>query len=518
MTFITTCKYDEPVPWRYSLLAAMLLRVTVVANNTFIFPQNFSFAAASSSYQVEGGWNEGGKGLSIWDTETHKHPELISDRSNGDVATDSYHKYNEDIKLLKELGVQFYRFSISWPRILPNGRVTLLNQAGIDYYNNIINGLLAHGIQPMVTMYHWDLPQELQDLGGWANIYMVECFEDYTRLLYKLFGDRVRWWITINEPLIVSEGYAGEKGRAPNINEPGIANYLAIKTMLLAHARAHHVYHQEFKDTQKGKVGIAFNIHWFEPYANSSEDVAAAERTLQYKLGLYAHPIFSTTGDYPPDLKERIADNSRAEGFHRSRLPNFTQQEISYIRGTWDFFGLNHYTTFWSRPIVMQPASLRVKDFGAEEIQDASCPTSNAYWLTVVPWGFRKILRWIKQKYNNPPVFVTECGFSDDGRLEDKERVKYYVDYLRQMLKAMYYDGCDVIGFTAWSLLDTFEWANGYKEKFGLFYVNFSDPARPRIAKESARVYSEIVRTRQVPTRYPQYSYDTQECRPTIPL
>ncbi|PNF23657.1 Myrosinase 1 [Cryptotermes secundus] len=518
MKFLSACEYEEAAPWRVFLLVAMLMRVTVVANNTFRFPQNFSFSAATSSYQVEGGWNEDGKGVNIWDSETHKHPELISDFSNGDVAADSYHKYTEDIKLLKDLGVQFYRFSISWPRILPNGHVTLVNQAGIHYYNNIINGLLAYGIQPMVTMYHWDLPQALQNLGGWTNIYMVECFEDYARLLYKLFGDRVRWWITINEPLIISQGYAGEKGRAPNINAPGTGDYLTIKTMVLAHARAYRVYLREFKDTQKGKVGIALNINWYEAYANNSEDISAAERTIQYELGLYANPIFSTTGDYPPDLKERIAQNSKAEGFRRSRLPSFTQQEISYIRGTWDFFGLNHYTTVWALAALREPVDLRMKDFGAERIQDPSCPRGSSKWLMTVPWGFRKILRWIKQKYNNPPVFVTECGYSDDGRLQDEERVKYYVEYLREMLKAMYYDGCNVIGFTAWTLLDSFEWRGGYRERFGLFYVNFSDPTRPRIAKESARVYKEIVRTWQVPTRYPQYSYDTQECSPTIPL
>ncbi|PNF23655.1 hypothetical protein B7P43_G02475 [Cryptotermes secundus] len=437
MKFLSACEYEEAAPWRVFLLVAMLMRVTVVANNTFRFPQNFSFSAATSSYQVEGGWNEDGKGVNIWDSETHKHPELISDFSNGDVAADSYHKYTEDIKLLKDLGVQFYRFSISWPRILPNGHVTLVNQAGIHYYNNIINGLLAYGIQPMVTMYHWDLPQALQNLGGWTNIYMVECFEDYARLLYKLFGDRVRWWITINEPLIISQGYAGEKGRAPNINAPGTGDYLTIKTMVLAHARAYRVYLREFKDTQKG---------------------------------------------------------------------------------TWDFFGLNHYTTVWALAALREPVDLRMKDFGAERIQDPSCPRGSSKWLMTVPWGFRKILRWIKQKYNNPPVFVTECGYSDDGRLQDEERVKYYVEYLREMLKAMYYDGCNVIGFTAWTLLDSFEWRGGYRERFGLFYVNFSDPTRPRIAKESARVYKEIVRTWQVPTRYPQYSYDTQECSPTIPL
>ncbi|GFG29766.1 hypothetical protein Cfor_03336, partial [Coptotermes formosanus] len=459
------------------------------------------------------------KGPNIWDTLTHNHPDYISDFSNGDVAADSYHKYTEDIKLLKDIGVQFYRFSISWSRILPKGSVAAINQAGVDYYNNIINGLLAVGIQPMVTMYHWDLPQPLQDIGGWANDSIADFFKDYARLLYRFFGDRVKWWIPINEPFMIANGYSECRGKAPSLCQPGTADYLAARTMLLAHAKAYHVYHNDFRDTQAGsKVSTSFSIDWHEPRTNSTADILAAERAVQFELGMFAHPIYSTSGDYPPEVRARVDNNSRAEGYNTSRLPKFTQEEIDYIKGTWDFFALNHYTTYWAQDGLQGPDPSRQRDSGVMKSQDPSCPETSSPWFRVVPWGFRKILRWVKKEYNNPPIFITESGYSDDGRLQDTGRIKYYVDYIRELLKAKYEDGCQIIGYTAWSLIDNFQWEEGYESKFGLVYVNFSDPARTRIIKQSARLYSEIIRTRKVPDRYPQYSYDTQECHPTIPL
>ncbi|PSN34231.1 Myrosinase 1 [Blattella germanica] len=268
-----------------AVLLAVVLEILdgLYARSNFTFPGDFLFGVSSSAYQTEGAWNESGKGLSIWDTFTHAHPDLIADRSNGDVSCDSYHKYKEDVQLLKDLGVNFYRFSISWSRILPDGYAFRVNQAGIDYYNALIDELLASNIQPLVTMFHWDLPKPLQDIGGWPNVMLSEYFEDYARVLLKNFGDRVKWWTTFNEPLSFITGYSSRK-TPPQVFQPGIADYLAARTVLLAHARVYHIYYREFRESQQGKVGIVLNINWCQPNTSSEVDSAACERFQQFEV------------------------------------------------------------------------------------------------------------------------------------------------------------------------------------------------------------------------------------------
>lgn len=468
------------------------------------FPQGFIFGVATASYQVEGAWNQSGKGRNIWDTLTHEHPEYIADNSNGDVACDSYHKYKDDVQLLKDLGVDFYRFSISWSRILPKGYASHINEDGIDYYNRLIDELLANSIQPMVTMFHWDLPQELQDIGGWSNIALANYFEDYARVLFTHFGDRVKLWATFNEPASFVRGYGntGERPVAPGIYQPGIADYLAAHTLIHAHARVYHMYYKQFKKHQKGKIGIVLNAGGCEPYDNSTQDIDACERLQQFSLGYYAHPIFSKHGDYPDIMKQRIANNSKQEGFPSSRLPTFSEEEVKYIRGTHDFFGLNLYTAFVAKDGERGPIPSFERDSGVTISQNPAWPPSASSWLKVVPWALRKQLNWISKEYNNPTVIITENGFSDHGELNDTARVDYYISYLKEMLKAINEDGCNVIGYTAWSLLDNFEWNSGYTEKFGLYHVDFEDPSRPRKPKESARVYKEILKSRIIPNQY----------------
>ncbi|XP_021923692.1 myrosinase 1-like [Zootermopsis nevadensis] len=441
-----------------------------------------------------------GKGESIWDKLTHDHPESIKDETNGDVACNSYHLYEEDVRLLKDLGVHFYRFSISWPRILPTGHVNLVNQAGIDYYNKLIDELIANGIEPMVTMYHWDLPQPLQNLGGWTNPLIANYFEDYSRVLYTNFGDRVKWWNTINEPKSVVLGYSIPIGFAPNVVTYGHGEYQVIHTILLSHARAYRVYEREFKETQKGKVSIVSVCNWIEPKTDSKEDLEAAERTRQMHIGWILHPIYSKTGDYPPIMKEWLAKKCKEEGYNRSRLPSFTKEEVEMVKGTWDFLGLNHYTTVFVSESLQHFPLFMDCDVGVE--QDKSYPTASSIWLQVIPWGFRKILNWIAKEYDNPPVLIAENGFSDRGDLNDTDRISYFVNYLRELLKALNQDGCDIFGYTAWSLMDNFEWASGYTETFGLYHVDFSDPDRRRTAKKSAEVFSEIVKRNEIPARF----------------
>lgn len=472
------------------------------SGDSYKFPEFFMLGSATASYQIEGGWNADGKGVNIWDTLTHDRPQLMVDKSNADVACDSYHKYKEDVQLLKDLGAQFYRFSVSWSRILPGGYDNKVNQAGIDYYNKLIDELLANGIEPMITMYHWDLPQAFQDLGGWPNFVLAQYFEDYARILFTNFGDRVKLWLTFNEPLTFMSGYSSDQGFAPAINLTGIGDYLTARTVIYAHSRVYHLYDQLFRMKQRGKVGIALNINWCEPATNSTEDAAACERYQQFKLGIYAHPIFSAEGDYPTVVKERIARNSAAQGYTKSRLPSFTPKQVEYIRGTADFLGLNFYTAYYGKPGEDGDSPSMARDTGIITTQDPGWASSASSWLTVVPWGFRKELNWIANEYGNPPIFITENGFSDYGGLNDTGRVNYHTSHLTEMLKAIHEDGCNVIGYAAWSLMDNFEWNRGYTEKFGLYAVDFDDPARPRTPKESAKVLAEIMRTRKIPERF----------------
>lgn len=258
---------------------------------TYRFPKSFLFGAATAAYQIEGGWNVDGRGQSIWDKGMHNHPEWVRDGLNGDVACDSYHKYKDDVQMLKSLGVNFYRFSISWPRLLPKGTIDEINQLGIDYYNNLVDELLLNGITPYVTMFHWDLPQALEDKGGWLNRDTATHFVNYAELLFESYGNRVKHWITFNEPMQFCErGYsapvnAGILRLAPFVSKPGIGGYEATHTVLIAHGRTYRLYEKKFKTIQKGVIGISIDGAWYEPRdPKKTEDKQAAETALQMNV------------------------------------------------------------------------------------------------------------------------------------------------------------------------------------------------------------------------------------------
>ncbi|XP_049837156.1 myrosinase 1-like [Schistocerca gregaria] len=462
------------------------------------FPEDFMFGVATAAYQIEGAWNVSGKRESIWDDFTHEHPDWIADGSNGDVACDSYHKLDDDLQMLQDLGVDFYRFSFAWSRILPEGHTDQINQDGISYYNKLIDGLIEAGIQPVATMYHWDLPSPLQDLGGWPNNFTADFFVQYARVLFENFGDRVKWWITFNEPKEVTRGY-GENDKAPRINTHGVGEYLSAHTILLAHARTYHMYDEEFRATQQGRVSITLNHEFCIPKNDSEENKDAADRCNQFELGWFAHPIYSQEGDYPEVMRTRIDENSAAEGRPFSRLPYFTSAQVEYIKGTFDFFGLNHYTTKLAENGLAGEDPSRVRDGGYVTSFDPSWPTSASDWLVAYPEGIRLIVNWINDTYGDVPILITESGFSDLGELIDTGRQNYYREYLRQLSLAINEDGINVIGYTAWSLMDNFEWLYGYTVRFGLYYVDFEDDDRPRTAKGSAELYKQIVETHQIP-------------------
>ncbi|XP_049866270.1 lactase/phlorizin hydrolase-like [Pectinophora gossypiella] len=469
------------------------------------FPDGFKFGTATASYQVEGAWNEDGKTENIWDVLSHNENCLVKECHTGDIADDSYHQVERDVEMMRELGLDYYRFSLSWARILPNSFSDEINEAGVQYYNDLINEMLKYNIEPMITLYHWDLPQKLQEVGGWTNPHIVDWFADYARTCFELFGDRAKIWITINEPREVClQGY-GIGALAPLLTHSGWADYMCAKNLLVAHAKAYHIYDQEFRPTQGGTIGIALSAYWQEPETDSEDDINAAEDCLQFNWGIYANPIYSEKGDFPVVMKEKIAAKSAEQGYPRSRLPEFTPEEVEYIRGTADFFGLNHYTT----ELVFRNASVygfhkspsANDDMDAIAYQPDNFESSAANWLKVVPWGFYKLLSYIRENYNNPTVYITENGYASSGGIEDDERISYYVRYISAMLDAME-EGSDIQRYTAWSLMDNFEWMRGYTERFGLYEVDYEDPARTRTPRKSAFVYKQMLRTRELDPHY----------------
>ncbi|XP_063530796.1 myrosinase 1-like [Cydia strobilella] len=489
--------------WLKVVIIGAVLGIATTARR---FPAGFKLGSATAAYQVEGGWNASDKGESIWDRFVHSRPEVISDRSNGDVACDSYHRWREDIQLLVDLNMDFYRFSIAWPRVLPTGFPNRVSKEGVRYYSDLIDGLLEKGIEPLVTLYHWDLPQPLQDLGGWTNPQIVDWFTDYARVVFELFGARVNTWLTINEPQSICDGgYSGLL--APGMESAQRGAYLCTKHVLLAHAKAYRLYEKEFKPKYvKGQVSLTNHMMWYEP--ETDQDVELTELVKDYSIGRYSHPIFSAAGGWPPALERYIAQKSREEGEPRSRLPPFTQEEIELIRGSYDYLGLNHYTTKTVRAAAPGEDTGTFITGGTKEVAvklgvRPEWPTATSTWLSIYPEGFRSLLSYIKQQYGNVKIFIMENGVSGSGEeLDDQNRVDYYRDYLAQVLLAIEQDGVDVVGYTAWSLMDNFEWMDGYQSRFGLHHVDFTSPSRTRTARRSARYMAAVARTKDIDAQY----------------
>uniref|UniRef100_A0A3B3ZQF4 Lactase n=1 Tax=Periophthalmus magnuspinnatus TaxID=409849 RepID=A0A3B3ZQF4_9GOBI len=458
------------------------------------FPTDFLWGVTSSAYQIEGGWNAGGKGPSIWDTFTHTPGNGIPENGNGDVACDSYNKVDVDLGLIKTLG--YYRFSISWSRVLPDGTTAHVNEPGLKYYENLIDKLLQAGIEPQVTLYHWDLPQGLENMGGWQNVIMVEYFTQYADLMFSRLGPKVKRWITFNEPYIVANLGYGYGNFAPGVsNDPGVIPYVVAHHLIKSHAEAWHLYNDKYRAAQGGQISITLNADWAEPRnPYKQEDIDATYRYVEFFLGWFAHPIY--IGDYSEIMKTTIRERSLAAGLPKSRLPEFTPEEVQRINGTHDYFGLNHYTTKLIFPIDYGLQQNYDADRGVGAVDDWSWLDSGSSWLKVTPFGIRRLLNHIKNTYGNPQILITENGVSEKGPvdLNDVVRQHYYNSYINEVLKARVLDGADVRGYTAWSLMDNFEWAEGYSERFGLYFVNRSDPKLTRTPKVSVQTFSTIIR------------------------
>ncbi|KAJ0396578.1 hypothetical protein P43SY_003319 [Pythium insidiosum] len=467
------------------------------------FPDGFIWGTATASYQIEGASEEGGRGDSIWDAFA-RTPGKVINGDTGARAVDHYHRFHEDIQLMKNMGLKHYRLSIAWPRIMPAG-VGAVNEEGVAFYNRLIDALLANGIEPLVTLYHWDLPLALQiEHDGWLGGKLIQdAFAAYARVCFERFGDRVKHWLTLNEPWC-----SAFLGYGIGIHAPGrkknahFETYLAGHNLLLSHARAVDIYRKEFQARQGGRIGITLNCDWREPAPTSDPQALkrnedAAERSLLFNLGWFADPVYF--GDYPQVMKDRCGD----------RLPCFTDDEKKLLKGSTDFFGLNHYGTNYTAPSLAylngepttaaNPGSFSF-DEGVELTSDDSWKKTDMGW-NAVPWGFEKLLVWIQKRYNPANgILVTEngCAVADKTKEEaqqDDFRVEFYRGYIAGMHRAMN-QGADVRGYFAWSMLDNYEWAEGYAKRFGLHWVDYE--TMERTPKKSALWFGDVIRSNKV--------------------
>nr|E3W9M3.1 RecName: Full=Cyanidin 3-O-glucoside 7-O-glucosyltransferase (acyl-glucose); Short=AA7GT; Short=Dg AA7GT; AltName: Full=Acyl-glucose-dependent anthocyanin 7-O-glucosytransferase; AltName: Full=Beta-glucosidase like protein; Short=DgBGLUL; Flags: Precursor [Delphinium grandiflorum]BAJ33502.1 beta glucosidase like protein [Delphinium grandiflorum] len=468
------------------------------------FPSNFVFGAGTSALQVEGAIAEDGKTPNIWDVDSHMGH--MPDKSTTDIACDSYHRYKEDVKIMSDIGLEAYRFSIAWTRILPYGR-GFINPKGVEYYNNLIDTLLEHGIQPHATIYHIDHPQILEDeYGGWLSPRMIEDFTTYADVCFREFGDRVSHWTTINEPNIISLG-AYDSGQIPphRCTPPGAYNctagnssvepYKAMHHFLLAHASAVQIYRTKYQAKQKGLIGLNVYGFWCAPQTNSRADIEATKRATAFYTGWAADPL--VFGDYPIIMKENVG----------SRLPSFTKNESELVKGSFDFIGLNHYFVFYIQDDpeeITTPISLR--NFDSDMRVKASVKPGDSG----DPSGLKNLLRYFKDNYGNPPVYVHENGFGspqNETLDDDMGRIRYISGYIGSMLEAIK-NGSDTRGYFVWSFMDAFEILSGYQTRYGIVHVDFDDKSLKRQLKPSAQWYSNFIKKKN--TTEDEISYSSQ--------
>jgi beta-glucosidase len=452
------------------------------------FPPDFRWGAATAAYQIEGAVAEGGRGRSIWDTFSHT-PGRVLGGDTGDVACDHYHRYRDDVAAMARLGLGAYRFSVSWPRVQPGGTGPA-NPAGLDFYRRLVDELLARGIEPWLTLYHWDLPQELEDAGGWPHRDTAARFAEYAVLVHGALGDRVRHWTTLNEPWCSAFLGYGSGDHAPGRRDAA-ASVRAAHHLLLGHGLA-----VQALGGTGSRVGIALNLYAVSPDGESDADLDAARRVDGLANRLFLDPVLLAR--YPADV---VSDLREVSDFGHVK-----DGDLAIVGAPLDFLGINYYSRYvvggsgvddqWRRPSAW-PGSGHVR-FGAR-----GYPVTAMGW-EIDPAGLYEVLRRVHDGYPELPLYVTENGaaFADtvaaDGTVDDPDRVAYLDAHLRAGRRAIA-DGVPLKGYFAWSLLDNFEWAWGYGRRFGMMYVDYR--TQRRIPKSSAAWYAEVTRRGGLPGR-----------------
>jgi beta-glucosidase len=446
-------------------------------NSAYRFPDVFVWGTATSAYQIEGSPTADGAGRSIWHRFSHTPGNTWLD-GTGDVACDHYRRYKDDVAIMAELGANAYRFSIAWGRIFPAG-TGAANKKGIDFYSRLVDALLERGIKPNATLYHWDLPEALDDRGGWLNGDIAGWFSDYATTMFDALGDRVEMWSTLNEPWVVTDG-----GYLSGVLAPGHSNL--FEAPIAAHnlLRAHGLAVERFrfsKAAKRGKIGITVNLEPKYPASDSPEDLAAVRRADAYMNRQYLDPVF--LGRYPDEMREIFGE----------AWPEWSDEDMRLIKQPIDFLGVNYYTRRVERDC---PENLPLRTMHVPQPQHIETDTK---W-EVFPEALTKILLWATERYGKPAIYITENGaaFYDpphtiNGRVEDPLRVDYFRQHLRAAHEAMK-QGVNLKGYYAWSLLDNYEWAHGYSKRFGIVHVDYS--TQQRTIKSSGRYYAEVIRTK----------------------
>jgi beta-glucosidase len=446
-------------------------------SESYRFPDDFLWGAATSAYQIEGSPTADGAGRSIWHRFSHTPGNTYMDQT-GDVACDHYRRYKDDVAIMGDLGLNAYRFSISWSRIYPEG-TGAINKKGIDFYSRLVDALLENGIKPNATLYHWDLPEALDDRGGWLNRDITNWFCDYAVTMFDVLGDRVEMWSTLNEPWVVTDG-----GYLAGVLAPGHSNLFEAPVAAHNQLRAHGAVVERFRSTnaaKKGKIGIVVNLEPKYPASESPEDLAAVRRADAYMNRQYLDPVF--LGKYPEELREIFGE----------AWPEWSDEDMRLIKQPIDFLGVNYYTRRVER---YHPEHIPLRTKHVPQPQHIETATN---W-EVFPEALTKVLLWITERYGKLPIYITENGaaFYDsphtiDGRIEDPLRVEYYRQHLRAAHDAMK-KGVNLRGYYAWSLLDNYEWAHGYSKRFGIVHVDYE--TQQRTIKSSGRYYSSVIRSK----------------------
>eukprot|EP00347_Sterkiella_histriomuscorum_P017499 403349118 len=466
------------------------------------FGDDFAFGVATAAYQIEGATDIDGRGECIWD-EYIKYPGKVHGGANATVTADFYHKYKEDIAILKQLGIKHFRMSISWPRVLPEGTPDKPNQKGIDFYNSLLDELAANGIEPYVTLFHWDLPLALfnkTNTGGWLGRDIVDKFNDYADFCFKTFGSKIKTWVTFNEPQSICWIGYGDGTNAPGRCSPSQRSdclevggggdtptepYITSHNLILSHGKAVQTYRQKYQKDQGGVIGMNVASAFYEPWdPNSQADIDAVTTRLTWEYAYYYDPL--VFGDYPQIMKDFITGN---------RLPSFTDEEKQMLKGSYYFLGLNYYfsryTHFGNIPGVDYSVDHRCQDFDSNKFGERLGPSMA--WIHVYPQGLRKLLKWLDNRYGHETIYIFENGYMCCGDdLHDQPRIDYMSGHIDNIKLAITEDGVKLKGYFAWSFLDDFEWGGGYSARFGLIYIDWN--TNERKIKDSAYWYQNYIK------------------------